>query len=356
MMDSTYSGSYGRVKVARTEFLPDQFIMDLVGTDLDEMTRRLSSTAYKQDIDALYSLYRNPELLELAANRRLLERNRIALFAAPPMALDMLRAYVAKWDIENIKSIITSRYLGYTIKQSETFLVSFRDVPLGLFGGNMSREDFTLLSNQSSIEGIVENLTRFGYGAILLQHIDAYRKENDITPMLRALDRYYYSRLLSAARFYNGDEGPVIRYFREEIDMHNIMVIIKARILDVLFEKIREEIIPGGNMDAETYQNLFTSRDVEEIASRLQERYDMQDAVAEFRREGDIGNFEVAMRSSIVSRYSSILSSQALSAGSILSFLIVAEIERDSIRTIVTGTACGLGQDSIRALLIGGRA
>ncbi len=353
-MDSTYSGSYGRIKVSQTEFLSDSFVRGLIGMPLEDMTRTLSGTAYKDDINALYSLYTNPDLLEMAANRRLVERNKTALFAAPPMTSDLLRAYMSKWDVQNIKSVITSKYLGYDVKETETFLVSFRDVPMGIFGGIMKNEDFRVLINQTTIEAVAENLTRFGYGQQLLQYLDSYRKENDIAPMLQALDRYYYARLVSSLKFYNGDEGPLTRFFREEIDNKNLNVILAAKDMAVPFDRIREQLLPYGNLSMDDLQSMYGSGGVEDIAAKLQDRYDLKAAVESYRSEGDLKLFESEMRSSLLRRYLEVLSSQALSAGSTFAYILRAERERDNLRTIVIGTSYGIEQRKTEEMLLGG--
>ena len=353
-MDPTYSGSYGRIKVAQTEFLSDSFMSGLIPMSLEDITRTLSATVYKDDITALYSLYTNPDLLEMAANRRLVTRNKIALFAAPPMTSDLLRSYMSKWDVQNIKSILTSKYLGYDVKETETFLVSFRDVPLGIFGGIMTNDDFRVLINQSGIEAVAENLTRFGYGQQILQYLENYRKDNDIAPMLQALDKYYYSRLMTSLKFFNGDEGPLIRFFREEVDNKNIMVILAAKDMNVPFDKIRDQLLPYGNMTPENLQSLFGSGNVADIAAKLQDRYDLHTAVESYNAEGDLRLFESEMRSSLIRRYMEVLSSQSLSAGSIFAYILKSERERDNLRTIVIGNSYGIEQKRTEEMLVGG--
>lgn len=353
-MDSTYSGSYGRIKVSQTEFLSESVVRSFIGMPLDDITRALSSTVYKDDINALYSLYTNPDLLEMAANRRLVARNKIALFAAPPMTSDLLRAYMSKWDVQNIKSVITSKYLGYDVRETETFLVSFRDVPLGIFGGVMNNDDFRILINQSNIEAVAENLTRFGYGQLILQYLDNYRKDNDIAPMLQALDRHYYARLMSSLKFFNGDEGPLIRFFKEEVDNKNFMVLLAAKDMQVPFEKIRDQLLPYGNMTMEGLQSLFGSGGVEDMAAKLQDRYSLTQAIEAYRIEGDLKLFESEMRSSLLRRYVDVLSSQSLSAGSVFAYILRSERERDNIKTIVIGNSYGIEAKRTEEMLIGG--
>ena len=352
-MDSTYSGAYGRLKVARTELLSFSTIRGFLSMGLDEITRVLSSTVYKEDINALYTLYKNPELLEMAANRRLSARNRLSLFAPPPAAADMLKAYMSKWDVENIKAILSSKYLGYSMKQTETFLLSFRDVPVGIFGGNMTREDFNVLLNQQGVEGVAEALTRYGYGSTVLQYIENYRKDGDIAPMLQALDRYYYTRLFSSLRFYLGSEGPLVRYFKEEVDMKNFKILLSGKDASIPFEKLRDSLLPFGTVTLDGLQSLYSADSVSDMVSKLTERFDLGRALERYRETGELGLFEQSMRSSLLSRYLGILDAQSLSSGAIFSYIFRAERERDNIRTVVTGKAYGLPPERIEELLVG---
>ena len=346
-MDSTYSGSYGRIKAARTEFLSEGFIASLYDMDVDAITRALSAKAYKEDIDALYATYKNPELLEMAINRRLVRRNRIARFAPPPNASDMVKAYLSKWDIQNIKSAITARYLGYSLRQSETFLVSFRDVPMGVFAGNMTADDFNILLNQPGMDSLIETLSRFGYGPVLMQEMEAYRKEGDVAPMLHALDRFYYRRLFASLRFYLGNEGPLLRYFREDVDAYSIMVLLTAKQMGVPFEKIRESLMPYGTLSMENIQSLYGSESVEEIAVKLSDKFGTGNSIAEYRENGGLSVFESSLRLHIYEKYYGILASQSISIGSVFAFVFRAERERDVLRSIVTSRVYGIEPQKI---------
>jgi len=349
-MDSTYSGSYGRIKASQTEFLNESFIKSLYDMDIEGITRSLSSKSYKDDIDQLYSGYRNPELLEMVINRRLAIRNRIAQFAPPPNATDILRAYLSKWDIQNIKSVLTAKFLGYSLKETEAFLITFRDVALGVFAGNMKKEDFNLLLSLPDIETIVETLSRYGYGSTLLQEIDSYRKGGDVSPMLRALDRFYYRRLFASLRFYLGSEGPLIRYFREEVDIRNIMMLVTAKDLAVPFESMKEDVIPYGTLQSDTLRQVYDENSVSSVMSRFAERTGLSKSSIQEKGAADLKRFEASMRLSLYQKYSAILSSQSISIGSVFAFILRAEREREVLHAIVTGKVYGVNEAEIREL------
>ena len=185
-MDSTYAGAYGRLKVSRSELLSNAFIDQLNQKDSDEFVKLLSGTGYRKEIDSLSQLYQLPDLVEVVLNAHMMRMVRNAAFAVPPLARNFVTAYMSKWDIENIKTILSSKVLGYPVEYTETFLTVQRGLPVGTFSGTISREEYVKIIEQKDIEGVVNALVKFGYGTILLKFIEDVKKTNDISTMVRA--------------------------------------------------------------------------------------------------------------------------------------------------------------------------
>ncbi len=351
-MDPTYAGIYGRIKAHTSDFLKASFVGELRNIDdLEEITRQLYNTSYREDLDALSALYKNPVLLEMAINRHLITKNKTALFAPPPASKDLIKAYLSKWDIQNIKSIMSSKYLGYNIKESETFLISFRDVPMGIFGGTMSHEDFRVMLSMSSIEDMINYLLRFGYQPIL-QHLEIYRKTKDVSMLYSVLDTFYYSRLLSLLKFYNGDEGPLTRFFMEEIDSNNIMVLLKAKDLDVSFDRISSFVISGGLISTEELKEMFAMASVQDVVTKLKGRHDFEEELKTYNVEGTLGQFSTKMKKERYDKYVPVFDSQALSIGSVFSFLLRAEIERENLHSIIYSKTYKLDIDKMKNIIL----
>lgn len=349
-MDRTYAGSFGRIRAFETDFLSRSYISELMNKNVEEITQHLMGTAYREDIEAYYSLYKNPDLLEIAFNRRLMRRNSVALFALPPAASTFLKTYFMKWDIQNIKAVIASRILGYTIRQSEAFLISFRDIPMGMYGGVLSAEDYKVMIGLGSVENIVEYLTKFPIGTFLLQYLDEYRKSRDTSSLFAAMDRYFFDTCLSSLKFYNGDEAPVRNYFRNEIDSRNIMLIMKALDLNVHWDDIREGLISGGSFGSGELEELYRSGSVTDVASKLKNKYDFESASALYENEGLLYRYELTMKQSM---YSGIrdMRSLASSLPALFAFILRSEVERENLRAIVAGKSTGLSDERIGELV-----
>lgn len=351
-VDPTYVGAYGKIKSYSTDFLPQEIInRAFEAKDLDEIISTLYSTFYRQDFDLFSTVSKGAELLSNGLNHRLVLRNRIALMGAPAPGREILRAYLSKWDIENIKIILSSKYMGYSLKETENYILSFRDIPLGIFGGRLTQSDFRSLLSQGSIDSIVNYLSNYGYGQILLEQMEKYRRINDISILLSTLDKYYFTNLLASVRYYNGDEGPVFRFFRELIDAKNIMTIMKGKTMGVDYQRFSDSLIPGGNSSIGSLEDLFLSTDPNEALQRFSIPEQARDKISKISGSGKLQIIESAILSSIHSSYMEKFQNLALSIGYTFSFIMRSERERENLRSAIFGNIYNISKERIAGLI-----
>jgi len=189
----------------------------------------LESTWYGPEIKRAASVYHGPELLEVALNRHLVEVNKILLEATPFNGKNAVRAYLSKWDNYNIELILSSKSMGRKITETESLLISNRNVPAGISAGNISHDEMKIILGESGVEGVVDKLAKYDYGVILMKHLEAYQKTGDLAPMMSALHSAYYQKLLESLKFFQGDEGMIRELIRVEIDKKNILNLLKGK-------------------------------------------------------------------------------------------------------------------------------
>lgn len=330
-MDSTYTGAYGRLKGLRQEFLTPSFIEQLEQKDLDEFVKTLSTTGYRKEIDELSALYKEPDLLEVVINAHMMRMSRNAAFAIPPLARNTIAAFIGRYDIENIKTILSSKKLGYNVEQTEAFLVVQRNIPVGIFAGLISKEDYINMAAQKDIEGVVNYIVRFGYGTPLLKHLDEARK-GDISNMLMALDIYYYTRLIDAFRFYIGNEGILLGFIKGLIDIKNIMTVIKG--MELGGHDIKSFIIKGGDI-AEAKLVEMSQKQVSALAGYMPFKID--DAFELYKSDPFASYFEAALKRELYKKYLKLFNESGISAAQIIGFMLRSEIERDELRSAWLG-------------------
>ena len=330
-MDSTYTGAYGRLKGLRQEFLSPSFIEQLEQKEPDEFVKTLSTTGYRKEIDELSALYKEPDLLEVVINAHMMRMSRNSAFAIPPLARNMVAAFIGRYDIENIKTILSSKKLGYNVEQTEAFLMVQRNIPVGIFAGLISREDYTNMVAQKDIEGVVNYIVKFGYGTPLLKHLDEARR-GDITNMLMALDLYYYTRLLEAFRFYVGNEGLLLGFIKGLIDMKNMMTVIKG--IELGGKDIKNFMIKGGDIP-EAKLIEMSQKHISGLSGYMPFKID--DAFELYKGDQFASYFEAALKRELYKKYLKLFNESGISAAQIIGFMLRSEIERDELRSAWMG-------------------
>lgn len=326
-MDSTYAGKYGQLSVLSTELLSSEFIEQLEQKEPEEFLKSLSSTSYRKEIDAFSTLYQIPDLVEVALNAHAMRMMKNAYMAVPPLARDFVMAYASKWDIENIKLILSSKKLGYSVESTEIFLMVQRNVPVGVISGPISMEEYKEIIEQKDIEAVVHALTRYGYGTVLLKYLNDVLRTGDISEMVVALDLAYYERLLSSLKFYNGDEGMMLGYVKDLVDVRNVMSALKSSAFG--YKDVGNYVIKGGNIQESKIAEI-ASKHIEDTKGDMPFKID--EAYELYKKDPYLAYFEAALKSQLYRKYLKLFDESAISLAYIVGYMIRAEIERDELR------------------------
>jgi V/A-type H+-transporting ATPase subunit C len=346
-VDSTYIGKYGQLKALTTEFLTSDFIEQLEQKEPDEFLKTLSTTAYRKDVDAFSALYKVPDLVEVVLNAHAMRMIRNVYMSVPPPAQDFIMAYTSKWDVENIKLILSSKKLGYSVESTEMFLMVQRNVPVGVISGPISMEEYKAIVAQKDIEGVVSALTRHGYGTVLMKFLDEALRTGDISEMIVALDIAYYDRLVSSLRFYNGDEGLLIRYIKDTIDIKNLTSVLKA--ISFGWKDVGSYLVKGGNMPEAKLVEMSTKH-IEDLRKDMP--YPIDDAFDMYARDPFLTYFEIALKRALYAKYLKLFDESGISIASMMVFMIRAELERDELRLAWLNRYYGVSMERIENIKI----
>ncbi len=354
MASSPYASSLGRLKAYTSEFLPRETYATLTQmNDIPEMTKLLETTPYGGAIAQSAASYQGGTLLEVAINRTFVQRNRRALEATPFAGRQVVELYLRRWDIQNILLILSSKAYGRPVSETEAFLVSSRDIPAGLFAGSMSIDDFRVLLQQPTLEGVATHLTKFGYGGLILPMVDAYARTHDVFPIAQALDKEYYERLFEAARFYQGDEWTVRQFLQGEIDVRNVLLLLKAMDTGVDPEQASARFLDGGTLPRSVVGELSAVRTVPELAKQLSDRFPvLPEGNEPYLESRSLTAYETALQRDRASREVARMRAYPLSLAMIFTYLLLAELERADLRRIIYGRMYDLSTAAIENSLI----
>ena len=349
-MDASYAGSAAKALILRADLLPRKIMDDLLeASSPEDMLTLLEGTPYTDEIRLLKPFFNGYELLEVSATRRMVSLIGEISKAPPANGRDAIAAYTSKWDMDSIKSIITSKFLGKPLSEENLFIVDPGRFPVGIRGSVLSLEDYRLMMNENDMDGIIKYLVKLGYGTYLRKYVEEYRKENDISILIYALDVSYYENLIRTLKFFRGDEESLRHYIRQLIDIRNLMTVIKARELSLEFSSITDGIIQLGNLSLEKLRQIYEEPDITAVKKTA-----MDHMHAEYGDEISAmtsGDVEIRLKRATLKWGFSRLAIQSGSLGSIFYTIIMAENERNNLRTIFSGKAYGMEKEKIRELL-----
>jgi V/A-type H+-transporting ATPase subunit C len=321
--------------------------------DLNEVAKLLEPTPYGPEIAQAAASYRGAERLEIAVNRLFVRRNRLALEATPFAGRPLVVAYLRRWDIENIGLVLSAKAQGRPVTETESFLVSSRELPAGLVAGAMTLDDFRLLLQQPTLDAIASQLVRFGYGAVLLPLLETYQRTRDIFPLVHALERDYYDRLLEAGRFFQGDEWVVREFVQSEIDVRNVLLLLKGKDAELPFEEVQARFLDGGHLSRASLPDLYSARGVPELVASLESRFPaLGEGLERYRDNRSLVGFEVALDRERAIRELKRLRAYPLSIAIIFTFLLLAELERTDLRRIIYGKVYGMSGERLAPMLV----
>lgn len=350
MMYTVYAGSASKARLIRMELLPKEKLIDIArAPTVADIIRILNGTPYEKYISDLSSRYTSFDMLDLSATKKMLATIIHIMDSPPPTARDTLKAYLSRWDFESIKAIITSKFLGTELKENDIFIVDRADFPVGSITNLISREEYRMMINEFDIEGIAKFLVKLGYGSYLLYYLDEFRKENDISILLYALDVAYFQRLIDCIKFYNGDEGPVRHFIKEEVDIKNLETLLKGSRLNLDYQSLKPGIINSGNIDERKLSEIYGTGQEDELKNFISKYFGLDGEKIIKMTPGEIKN--EMERKTLLNNLQKI-GSQANSLGAILYSIKIVENERNNLRKIFAGKQYGKDISSIENSLI----
>ena len=330
MTDSTYTGKYGSLRAMSTSLLGNGFYEQASGKSPEEVLKMLSETRYRKQIDELSQLYQMPDLFEAVINATLAKSLQEAYVAMPPLAQPFVKAYISKWDIENIKVVLSSKAMGYELTDTSHFMLAVKN-PVGILAGSISKQDYANLLAQKDVVSAVNYLAKFGYGTVLMSHIDDYAKNGSLAPMLTELGFYYYTHLAESLRFYKGDEGPVYECVIAMIDAENVLNAAKASYSGM--QDIQQFVIKGGSISASQITEALNGKAPESFSRLMGDS--TPDSLSRYVAAGKLSELEAILKRSLYKKFMPTFSASSQSLSYIMGYILRLESERDALRALL---------------------
>lgn len=333
-----------RIMARRGKMLDKKQIVEIIDTkkteDLNNLIGELPE--YKKYID------KYP--FEKSMDMHLAETHELLFKISPDKFRDFFESYVSKWDIRNLKTIITAIETGVGTESVKDIIIPF---------GKLKKETLNRLMDAENIDDIVDTLKDTEYYDILNAAMPSYKEKDILLPLEAALDKYYYGNLLEIVSDASNDDEKILNtLITKQIDMINLKIILRAQFEGMGYKEIEDYIIPGGyGLSEWKLKDLMDAEKIPDFVVKLEgtDYYDiLSDAIPDYEKTSSISALETALDKYTLELGRLLAKKRTSTIGPSVDYLTRKEIETKNLKIIYRAKNEGFSPKIIRDMLIGG--
>lgn len=337
---SNYAYVTARVRAMKSNLLPREAYPRLMNMGIDEITRFIEESQYKQDVDELARTYDGVDLFEHALNRNLAVTFTKLINISEGELNYLISEYLRKYDIWSIKTILRGKYCNASVEEINDSIVS---------AGQLSYPFLSSLSEKESYESIIDALSGTDYYPTLKEY-----DGTNLSDIENQLDKMYYSGLSSTVDNPKSNDSKLFsKFIRTEIDMKNLSTLFRLKNADVEKDEIADLILEGGlHLSIKEIEKLLPLPFSEFIQSLEKYPY-WEDISGIVKPEMDsLVELETQLTKSNIKSASSFSHVYPLSIVPIMDYVLNKTNEVHNLRIILRGKAADLDEEIIKNQLV----
>jgi V/A-type H+-transporting ATPase subunit C len=335
-----------RMRVRKTTLLPREEYMRMLNMNLPEITRFIGETDYKQEIDELGTTFKGIDLIEVALSWNLAKEYQKIQEITPGTLKQFTRAYLRRWDIQNVLTILKGRLQGAKTGKIKEILIP---------AGSLDRVALDRLLAEESSDKIVEMLKGYRmYPQVFAREYPLSKESGSYSQLENELYKQFYSEIIAEAE--SGIKGGklFLDFIRLEIDIKNVKTLFRLR-ADTFEEDARSMYIQGGALSAANFVALNTMKDQNEFIDTLKEKVRQKSIIAlldELRSEKAIHDVESRLTRVQLDQMERMSKRNPISIHPILVYLERKKYEVFNLRALARGKESKLPSEKIAEYLV----
>ncbi len=337
---TNFAYTSARVRAKRAKLLRRETYPKMLNMSLAEIARLLQESEYKREIDELGTRYAGIDLIEMALNANLANTYRTMIKISQAGARAVVVAYLRRYDVENIKTVLRAKLSKAPTTAVEESLIPAGQLPVEVFR-RMAMGD--LEEAVAVLDGTPYHDAVSEIGSKPLHLVED------------RLDRMYYQDLLKAAPGSDVPSALFNRLVRMEVDIQNLDSLLRLKRDEAEPGAILEHMLPGGYEVTRSELSRLVTLSWSELLGAL-EKFSYWEAIRErvtSLREGDtLRDVEAALYKRLAAQAFAFSGGYPLSVLPIMGYIFAKRIETDNIRTIARGKVAGLPEDVISRHLV----
>ena len=248
-----------RMRVRKAKLLPREEYMRMLNMSIPEITRVIEETEYKQEIDELGTTFEGMDLVEVALSWNLAKEYQKIQEITPGTLKAFTRAYLRRWDIQNVLTILRGRVQGEKTGRIKEILIP---------AGSLDKVMLDRLLAEDSNDRIIELLKGHRMYPVLAQEYPAAKESGSFSRMENELYKDLYAEIIGDAKAGIKGGASFLSYIQLEINIRNVKTLFRQR-ADTGAEDVREMFITGGSLSATDFANLNAIKDQNEFIDQI---------------------------------------------------------------------------------------
>ncbi len=214
--NSNYAYAATRVRAMKSKLLPKESYPRLLNMGIDEITRFIQESEYKNDVDELAMKYSGGDLAEHALNRNLaLTYDKLGRITTGELNY-LISAYLKRYEIWNVKTLLRGKLYNASVEDILESLIA---------GGQFTYTFLSELAAKATYQEIVDGLRKTEYYP-LLQKFDG----TNLAYIENELDKVYYSSLFEViGEPKSKDRKLFARVVALEVDVKNLSTLFRLK-------------------------------------------------------------------------------------------------------------------------------
>ena len=252
-----------RMRVRKAKLIPKEEYQRMLNMGLSEITRIIGETEYKQEIDELGTTFKGIDLIEVALSWNLAKEYQKIQDITPGNLKQFTQAYLRRWDIQNVLTLLRGRMQGAKTGKIKEILVP---------AGSLDTQALDRLLGEENPERIIEALKGHRMYSVLAREFPYAKESGSFSRMENELFKQFYTEIIAEAE--SGIKGGnlFLDFIRLDIDVKNLKTLFRLR-ADAFDQDAREMHIPGGALSATEFTNLNLIKDQGEFIDNLKGLY-----------------------------------------------------------------------------------
>lgn len=314
--------------------------------EISSIISTLFEHEYKPEIEEFGGLKIKSDQVDFALSKNLAKNLQKLVKLTRGKDREIMQGIAGRWDLYNIRLAIEAKERKRSFDSIAKYIID-----VGRYNATAIKEAM----REETLEGMLSRLMiNSPYKRVLSTTLETYKKTRSGHEALLALEREYYAYLARiAVKLGSIDHWSAARMLRMEIDMHNILTMIRGKRANLKYQSIAELMIPSGNIGKEGLEQAYNgAKDIEDLAAQIK-IFDLKDAVEFYRKDKhkQLLTFEVGLRNAIFVKGIKSLGHSILAFGTMLAYMYMKETEVYTLRILINGRSYGLEKDDIDRLM-----